>query len=86
MDFALVIIAIFFTVFIAVRVNRKSKEEDIRAIEKEVVNDFKLDFEEKSPGVLSNRGMNDLVEWFEDDLMTRNMTQSREIDDFEELK
>jgi len=86
MDFVLIIISSLFAVFIAVRINRKSKEEDISAIEKEVGNDFKLDFEEESPGVLTNRGMNDLVEWLEDDLMTRRITQSKEIDDFEELK
>ena len=47
MDFVLIIISSLFAVFIAVRINRKSKEEDISAIEKEVGNDFKLDFQER---------------------------------------
>jgi hypothetical protein len=86
MDFALVLIAIFSTVFIAVRLNRKSKKADISAIEKEVDNDFTLSFEEQSPGVLSTRGMNDLVEWCEDDLRERKLKESKVIESFNELK
>ena len=85
MDFFLILIAILSVVFIAVRLNLKSKEDDICAIEKEVENDFPLSFEEQSPGVLSTHGMNDLVEWFEDDLRNRKLKQSKEIESFNEL-
>jgi hypothetical protein len=85
MDFALILIAICSAAFFAIRLNRKSKKEDICAIEKEVENDFKLSFEEQSPGVLSTRGMIDLVEWFEDDLRDRKLKQSKEIESFNEL-
>ena len=50
MDFALIIIAIFFTVFIAVRVNRKSKEEDISAIEKALGKKAKMNMQPLQPG------------------------------------
>ena len=69
------------TVRIAVR-----KRRDSKAIEKEVDNDFKEEFEQKTVNELSGRGMSDLVDWMEDDLRERKLEQSEEIESFNELK
>ena len=73
-------------VFFAYRANRSSKEKDSKAIEKEVDNDFKDEFEQKTVNELSVRGMSDLVDWMEDDLRERKLKQSKEIESFNELK
>ena len=73
-------------IFIAVRTNRKSKEEDIISIEKEVLNDFTNEFEGSSVGKLSPQGMSELVDWYEGDLRERKLEQSKEVESFDELK
>ena len=65
--------------------NRSSKARDSNAIEKEVDNDFKEEFEQKT--VMNyQEGMSDLVDWMEDDLRERKLEQSEEIESFNELK
>ena len=46
-------------VFFAYRANRSSREKDSKAIEKEVDNDFKEEFEQKTVNELSGRGMSE---------------------------
>lgn len=48
--------------------------------------DFETLFEHNDSGDLTNQGMIELVEWYEEELTNRRITQSREIIDFEELK
>lgn len=86
MDLVLIFIIFSLAIFIAVRTNRKSKEEDIISIEKEVINDFKTDFEVSSAGKLSPQGMAELVDWYEGDLRERKLEQSKEVESFDELK
>ena len=56
------------------------------ALNKEVEEDFETLFEHNDSGDLTNQGMIELVEWYEEELTNRRITQSREIIDFEELK
>jgi hypothetical protein len=86
MDIILSLCFFMVAVFFAYRANRSSKEKDSKAIEKEVENDFKDEFEQKTVNELSVRGMSDLVDWMEDDLRERKLKQSKEIESFNELK
>ena len=71
---------------VAYRINRSTKLDDSIAIVKEIEKDFKEGFEHESVGVLSTNGMNDLVDWYEDDLRERKLEQSKEIESFNEIK
>ena len=71
---------------VAYRINRSTKLDDSIAIVKEIETDFKEGFEHESVGVLSTNGMNDLVDWYEDDLRERKLEQSKEIESFNEIK
>jgi hypothetical protein len=55
------------------------------SIHEEVEIDFETNFERDASGNLTSQGMNDLVEWYEDDLRSRRVLQSPEIEDLEEL-
>ena len=65
---------------------RKVKNSHVLAINKEVEEDFETVFERDDSGNLTNQGMIELVEWYEEDLTNRRISQSREILGFEELK
>jgi hypothetical protein len=81
--FTTLIIIVFIVAF---RANRNSKLDDSIALMKEIEIDFKEDFEHESAGVLSTHGMNDLVDWYEDDLRERKLEQSKDIESFNEIK
>lgn len=86
MDIILSLCVLMVGVFFAYRANRSSREKDSKAIEKEVDNDFKEEFEQKTVNELSGRGMRNLVDWMEDDLRERKLEKSEEIESFNELK
>jgi hypothetical protein len=86
MDIILSLCVLVVGIFFACRANRSSREKDFKAIEKEVDNDFKEEFEQNTVNQLSVRGMRDLVDWMEDDLRERNLEQAEEIESFNELK
>ena len=86
MDLFLSLCVVIVVCYVAYRVNRSSKARDSDAIEKEVEDDFKEEFEQKKIGELSTKGMSDLVDWMEDDLRDRKLEQSEEVESFNELK
>ena len=86
MDLFLSLCVVIVVCYVAYRVNRSSKARDSDAIEKEVEDDFKEEFEQKKIGELSMKGMSDLVDWMEDDLRDRKLEQSEEVESFNELK
>ena len=86
MDLFLSLCVVIVVCYVAYRVNRSSKARDSDAIEKEVEDDFKEEFEQKKICELSIKGMSDLVDWMEDDLRERKLKQSEEIESFNELK
>ena len=86
MDLFLSLCVVIVVCYVAYRVNRSSKARDSDAIEKEVEDDFKEEFEQKKIGELSVEGMSDLVAWMEDDLRNRKLEQSEEVESFNKLK
>ena len=64
---------------------KKIKDLDTLSISQEVEIDFETNFERDASGNLTNQGMDELVEWYEDDLRSRRVSQSTEIEDLEEL-
>jgi hypothetical protein len=81
--FTTLIIIVFIVAF---RANRHSKIDDSIALVKEIEKDFQEGFEHESVGILSTHGMNDLVDWYEDDLRERKLKQSKDIESFNEIK
>lgn len=69
------------TVLIFTRVRRR----DLEAIEAELDEDFSEEFALDESGQPSERGMEDLVEWMEEDLQMRRIEASEEIESIEEI-
>ena len=65
-----------------VLLNRRGASE---ALESEMDNDFVEEFELDDSGQPSERGMEDLVQWMEEDLQMRRIEESEEIESVEEL-
>ena len=79
------LIIIAFLSSLSVPIETQNFDDSI-ALMKEIEIDFKEDFEHESAGVLSTHGMNDLVDWYEDDLRERKLEQSKDIESFNEIK
>ena len=58
---------------------------DVKAIEAELDEDFSEEFELDESGQPSERGMENLVEWMEEDLQMRRIEASEEIESIEEI-
>ena len=86
MEVVLFVLLGLLVLVVAFRVNRISSVDDSNAIEKEIDKDFEEGFEHESVGELSTHGMNDLVDWYEDDLRERKLEQSKDIESFNEIK
>ena len=79
--FIVFILAVFFIHWSRSKINGTESE----ALAAEIDEDFKLDFERDSNGNLTQRGMEDLVLWCEEDMRGRKLNQASEIENFEEL-
>ena len=74
-------LAISLTTFFVLLIRRGASE----ALESEMDNDFVEEFELDDSGQPSERGMEDLVQWMEEDLQMRRIEESEEIESVEEL-
>jgi len=75
------VLGIIVTILIFTYVRRR----DVEAIEAELDEDFSEEFELDESGQPSERGMEDLVEWMEEDLQMRRIDASEEIESIEEI-
>jgi len=85
MDLVFVIVVLVLTTYFVFKRIKKIKDLDTLSISQEVEIDFETNFEQDTCGNLTNQGMDELVEWYEDDLRSRRVSQSTEIEDLEEL-
>ena len=85
MDLVFVIVVLVLTTYFVFKRIKKIKNLDTLSIQQEVEIDFETSFEQDTSGNLTNQGMDELVEWYEDDLRSRRVLQSPEIEDLEEL-
>ncbi|MFP6886743.1 MAG: hypothetical protein VB997_04245 [Opitutales bacterium] len=61
------------------------RRHDTEAIEAELDEDFSEEFEIDEAGQPSERGMEELVEWMEEDLQVRRIEASEEIESIEAI-
>ena len=85
MDLVFVLVVLVLTTYFVFKRVKKIKDLDTLSISQEVEIDFETNFERDDSGNLTNQGMNELVEWYEDDITKRRVLQSTEIEDLEEL-
>lgn len=85
MDLFFVLVVLVLTTYFVFKRIKKIKDLDTLSISQEVEIDFETSFEQDTSGNLTNQGMDELVEWYEDDLRSRRVSQSTEIEDLEEL-
>ena len=85
MDLVFVLVVLILTTYFVFKRIKKIKNLDTLSIQQEVEIDFETNFERDASGNLTSQGMNELVEWYEDDLRSRRVLQSSEIEDLEEL-
>jgi uncharacterized ion transporter superfamily protein YfcC len=86
MDVIFVTVFILLIIYFVSKRMKQVKHSHELALNKEVEEDFETLFEHNDSGDLTNQGMIELVEWYEEELTNRRIIQSREIIDFEELK
>ena len=63
----------------------RTRAKDAQRLDIEMSEDFSEEFELDGQGQPSERGMEELVEWLEDDLRESRLVQSGEIESFQEL-
>ena len=63
----------------------RTRAKDAQRLDVEMSEDFSEEFELDGHGQPSERGMEELVEWLEDDLRESRLVQSVEIESFHEL-
>jgi hypothetical protein len=63
----------------------RTRAKDAQRLDFEMSEDFSEEFELDVQGQPSERGMEELVEWLEDDLRESRLVQSVEIESFQEL-
>lgn len=85
MDLFLTILMIAGSVFVVAKVFLRERKRDAETLEEELEQDFVEEFEIDEDGTPSERGMEELVEWMEDDLRWRRLQESEEIESAEEL-
>lgn len=84
--------AVFFTVVVILLgicgvtfIFLRTRSKDIQRLDAEMSEDFSEEFELDKEGKPSKKGMEDIVEWLEDDLRESRLVQSVEIESFQEL-
>tara|TARA_B100000579_G_scaffold375225_1_gene339961 strand:+ start:2192 stop:2473 length:282 start_codon:yes stop_codon:yes gene_type:complete len=63
----------------------RTRAKDAQRLDVEMSEDFSEEFELDGQGQPSERGMEELVEWLENDLRESRLLQSVEIESFQEL-
>lgn len=63
----------------------RTQSKDFERLDIEMDEDFSGEFELDEHGQPSEKGMEELVEWLEDDLRENRLIQSVEIESFQEL-
>ena len=63
----------------------RTRSKDAQRLDAEMSEDFSEEFELDEQGQPSEKGMEDMVEWLEDDLRESRLVQSVEIESFQEL-
>ena len=63
----------------------RTRAKDAQRLDVEMSKDFSEEFELDGQGQPSEKGMEELVEWLEDDLRESRLVQSVEIESFQEL-
>ena len=63
----------------------RTQSIDFQRLDVEMNEDFSEEFELDEQGQPSEKGMEELVEWLEDDLRESRLSQSVEIESFQEL-
>ena len=63
----------------------RTRAKDAQRLDVEMSEDFSEEFELDGQGQPSEKGMEELVEWLEDDLRESRLAQSLEIESFQEL-
>ena len=63
----------------------RTRAKDAQRLDVEMSEDFSEEFELDGQGQPSEKGMEELVEWLEDDLRESRLVQSVEIESFQEL-
>jgi hypothetical protein len=76
-----IVLGIWGVVFLYFRTRAK----DAQRLDVEMSEDFSEEFELDGQGQPSEKGMEELVEWLEDDLRESRLVQSVEIESFQEL-
>ncbi len=72
MDTFLFILLFFFSIFFVLFKKKKSKKLDQIILENEVDKDFKTEFETDTQGNLTEKGMEELITWSEENLNDRD--------------
>ena len=85
MDLAFVLVVLILTTYFVFKRIKKIKNLDALSIHQEVEIDFETNFERDASGNLTSQGMDELVDWYEEDLRSRRVLKSSEIEDLEEL-
>ena len=63
----------------------RTRSKDVQRLDAEMSEDFSEEFELDEQGQPSEKGMEEMVEWLEDDLRESRLVQSVEIESFQEL-
>jgi flagellar biosynthesis/type III secretory pathway M-ring protein FliF/YscJ len=63
----------------------RTRSKDTQRLDAEMSEDFSEEFELDEQGQPSEKGMEEMVEWLEDDLRESRLVQSVEIESFQEL-
>ena len=85
MDLFFVTVVLAITAYFVFKRIHNIKNLDSSSIDQEVEKDFETAFERDADGNLTNHGMIELVEWYEDDLTNRGVLQPRQMEDLEDL-
>ena len=85
MDLVFVLVVLILTTYFVFKRIKKIKNLDALSIHQEVEIDFETNFERDASGNLTSQGMDELVDWYEEDLRSRRVLKSSEIEDLEEL-
>ena len=84
--------AVFFTIAVillgislVIFIYQHTRSKDMQRLDVEISEDFSEEFELYDQGKPSDKGMEEMVEWLEDDLRESRLGESEEIESFQEL-
>ena len=85
MDVFFSVVVVLLGLILAIGIFFRARRREVQAIDTELDEDFSEEFELDESGQPSELGMEDLVEWMEEDLRQRRLEESEEIESFEEI-